>query len=117
MLYRTHVIGALESKREEFARFERSLRGEVGELAARLLALAGRAGEEVRRESGAVAKRLAYPSDELERAGGAVVHFSESWRSHEEARRWALEALRGRVTFAADGSQVFPGREASLPVA
>ncbi|MBV9927794.1 MAG: DNA double-strand break repair nuclease NurA [Acidobacteria bacterium] len=117
MLYRTHVIGALESKRAEFASFERSLRGEVGELAARLLALAGRTGEEVRQVSGAVAKRLAYPSDELERAGGSVVPFRESWRSHEEARRWALEALRGRVTFAADGSQVFPGREASLPVA
>jgi hypothetical protein len=117
MLYRTHVISALEKTREDFARFERSLRGEVGELAARLVALAGRTGEEVRRESGAVPKRLTYPSDELERAGGAVIPFREAWRSHEEARRWALEALRGRVTFAADGSQVFPGREASLPIA
>jgi hypothetical protein len=60
---------------------------------------------------------VAFPSDELEREGAAVVPFKESWRSHEEARRWALEALRGRVTFAADGSQIFPGREASLPVA
>ncbi|HZB44476.1 MAG TPA: DNA double-strand break repair nuclease NurA, partial [Pyrinomonadaceae bacterium] len=59
----------------------------------------------------------AFPSDELERAGAAIVPFRETWRSHEEARRWALEALRGRVTFAADGSQIFPGREASLPVA
>jgi NurA domain-containing protein len=117
MLYRTHVIGALESKREDFARFERSLRGEVGELAARLAALAGRTGAEVRRESGADAARVAFPSDELERAGAAVLHFRASWRSHEEARRWALETLRGRVTFAADGSQIFPGREASLPVA
>jgi hypothetical protein len=117
MLYRTHVISALEKTREDFAKFERSLRGEVGELAARLVALAGRTGEEVRRESGAVAGRLTYPSDELERAGAAVVPFAGSWRSHEEARRWALEALRGRTTFAADGSQIFPGREASLPVA
>jgi hypothetical protein len=117
MLYRTHVISALEKTREEFARFERSLRGEVGELAARLVALGGRTGEEVRRESGAVPKRLAYPSDELDGAGAAVLPFRETWRSHEEARRWALEALRGRTTFAADGSQVFPGREASLPVA
>src|SRR5919107_684635 len=117
MLYRTHVISALERTREDFARFERSLRGEVGELASRLLALAGRTGEEVRRESGAVERRLTFPSDELERAGSAVVAFGESWRSHEEARRWALAALGGRVTFAADGSQIFPGREASLPVA
>src|SRR5918999_635823 len=117
MLYRTHVISALEKTREEFARFERSLRGEVGELAARLVALAGRTSEEVRRESGADAARVAFPSDELELAGAAVRPFREAWRSHEEARRWALETLRGRVTFAADGSQVFPGREASLPVA
>ena len=117
MLYRTHVIGALESKREEFARFERSLRGEVGELAARLVALAGRTGAEVRQASGADAARVAFPSDELERAGAAVRPFRETWRSHEEARRWALETLRDRVTFAADGSQIFPGREASLPVA
>ncbi|MBV8856020.1 MAG: DNA double-strand break repair nuclease NurA [Acidobacteria bacterium] len=117
MLYRTHVISALEKTREDFARFERSLRGEVGELAARLLALAGRTGEEVRRESGAVPQRLTYPSDELDGAGAAVLPFREAWRSHEEARRWALEALRNRVTFAADGSQIFPGREASLPVA
>src|SRR5918999_1004455 len=73
MLYRTHVISALEKTREEFARFERSLRGEVGELAARLVALAGRTSEEVRRESGAVPKRLAYPSDELDSAGAAVL--------------------------------------------
>ena len=117
MLYRTHVISALERTREDFARFERSLRGEVGELASRLLALAGRTGEEVRRESGAAQRRLTFPSDELERAGSAVVAFGGSWRSHEEARRWALAALRDRVTFAADGSQIFPGREASLPVA
>ncbi len=117
MLYRTHVISALEKTRADFARFERSLRGEVGELAARLVALAGRTSEEVRQASGVVPKRLTYPSDELERAGAAVLSFRETWRSHEEARRWALETLSGRTTFAADGSQIFPGREASLPVA
>src|SRR5438105_13190495 len=117
MLYRTHVRHALEEKRKDFVSFERSLRGEVGELASRLRALAGRTAADVRKESGAVAGRVAYPSDELERAGGAAVRFGESWRSHEDARRWALRVLRGRVTFAADGSQVFPWREASVPVA
>src|SRR5215210_3875581 len=117
MLYRTHVISALERTREDFASYERTLRGEVGGLAARLRALAGRSSEEVLRESGARGARLAYPSDELDAAGGPVVPFGETWRSHEEARRWALRVLGGRVTFAADGSQIFPGRDASLPVA
>ena len=117
MLYRTHVMSALERTRGEFVSFERALRVEVGELAARLCALAGRASGEVRREAGEAGARVAFPSDELDRAGSPVVPFREAWRSHEEARRWALEALRARTTFAADGSQVFPGREASIPLA
>jgi NurA domain len=117
MLYRTHVISALEAQREGFVKFGRALREEVLASARRLRALGGRTADEVRRESGAVAARVSFPSDELDRAGGVVVPFGRSWRSHEEARRWALEVLRGRVTFAADGSQVFPGREASVPVA
>ncbi|HST50435.1 MAG TPA: DNA double-strand break repair nuclease NurA [Pyrinomonadaceae bacterium] len=116
MLYRTHVHNALEERRESFIAFERGLRDEVGAMAARLRSLAGRNSADVRAESGAMAARITYPSDELERAG-VVVRFGEGWRSHEEARRWALRVLSGRVTFAADGSQVFPGREASVPVA
>jgi hypothetical protein len=115
MLYHTHIISALEKTREDFVSFERTLRGEVGELAARLRSLAGRTAAEVRRSAGAA--RVAFPSDELDRAVAVAAPFRESWRSHEEARRWALEHLRGRVTFAADGSQVFPGREASVPIA
>jgi hypothetical protein len=117
MLYRTHVMSALERRRVDFVNFERGMRDEVGELAARLRALAGRTSEEVRRASEAEGVRVTYPSDELERARGAVVPFAERWRSHEEARRWALSVLSNRATFAADGSQLFPGREASVPVA
>jgi hypothetical protein len=117
MLYRTHVINALEERREQFVGYERTMRDELSELAARLRALAGRTADEVKRESNAIASRVTYPSDELERAGGAVVPFGARWRSHEEARRWALDALRERVTFAADGSQLFPGRDATVPVA
>jgi hypothetical protein len=117
MLYRTHVRNALEERRDRFVAFERGLRDEVGAMAARLRSLGGKSSADVRAESGAVTARVTYPSNELERAGGIVVPFGESWRSHEEARRWALRVLSGRVTFAADGSQVFPGREASVPVA
>jgi hypothetical protein len=117
MLYRTHVMSALERRRVDFVNFERGMRDEVGELVARLRALAGRTSLEVQRASEAEGKRVTYPSDELERARGAVVPFTERWRSHEEARRWALGVLSNRATFAADGSQLFPGREASVPVA
>jgi hypothetical protein len=46
-----------------------------------------------------------------------IIPFRERWRSHEEARRWAISVLHNRTTFAADGSQLLPGREVSIPIA
>jgi len=123
MLYRPHLNAQLQARREEFVRFEAVWNESVGEYARLLRELGGRAAAEVRGAAeraiaaGAARAAGALPSNELERAGGFVVSFEERWRSHEEARRWALQVLTGRVTCAADGSQIMPGREISLPVA
>lgn len=115
MLYRRRVMSELNSRREEFVDFGRAVRGEVREAAARLRALAGETSEGLRARAGGA--RVSLPSAELEERGALSVQFGRAWRSHEEARLWAAGLLRGRVTFAADGSQIYPGREVSLPVA
>jgi hypothetical protein len=115
MLYHRRLMDALEARRGDFVDFDRARRGEVGEVAAAVRALAGRGAAALRER--AAAERVTYPADELDRAGSAVVPFEVRWRSHEEARRWAVGRLSGRTTFAADGSQIFPGRETSVPVA
>lgn len=123
MLYRQQLISALAEKREEFAVFGRGWSVQVRDYAARLRALSGRKVEEIRSRAdegvaaGVARAPGALPSAELERAGSFVVPFGRHWRSHEEARAWASDALSDRVTFAADGSQILPGREISLPVA
>ncbi|MGH9902749.1 MAG: DNA double-strand break repair nuclease NurA, partial [Pyrinomonadaceae bacterium] len=117
MLYRHHLRTALEKRRDDFISFERAWRDEVSLGARALRALGGRTSREVKGQVGGARGAGALPSPELEENGGVAVSFNESWRSHEEARRWALATLRERVTFAADGSQILPGREISLPVA
>jgi NurA domain len=123
MLYRPHLNEQLRERRAEFVRFEAVWNASVGDYTRRLRALDGRASSEIKLEAeralaaGAARAAGALPSAELERAGAFVVPFTERWRSHEEARRWAVEVLKGRVTCAADGSQILPGREISLPVA
>ncbi|HJR07619.1 MAG TPA: DNA double-strand break repair nuclease NurA [Pyrinomonadaceae bacterium] len=123
MLYRPHLNAQLRERREEFVRFEALWNDAVGEYARRLGVLGGRTSVEIKGEAeraiaeGAARAAGALPADELERAGAFVVPFAERWRSHEEARRWSVEVLKGRVTCAADGSQILPGREISLPVA
>jgi hypothetical protein len=118
MLHRTHLITALEARREDFVAFERKLRDEVSDAATRLRSLGGVPAGEIRETLGApTGARVTYPSDELDVRGSVVAPFGERWRSHEEARAWALGVLKNRATFAADGSQIFPGREVSMPVA
>ncbi|HEY0005310.1 MAG TPA: DNA double-strand break repair nuclease NurA [Pyrinomonadaceae bacterium] len=115
MLYRHLLDDALRERREEFMRFERSWRADVLDYVRRLRGLEGQTALEI--EALAGHGRGALPSPELERAGSIVIPFGKGWRTHEEARRWAIDALQERVTFAADGSQLLPGREISMPVA
>lgn len=117
MLYPNLLTKALEDKRDDFTSFDRVWREDVCDYARRLRLLGKRTVAEVRLETAAVPAPGALPSIELERAASMVIPFGERWRNHEEARAWAIRALVDRVTFAADGSQLLPGREISMPVA
>lgn len=118
MLYRHHLASALDARREDFVRFERDWQAEARCYAEHLRALGMRNHEDVRRAALARTKSPgALPSAELGERKGVAVPFEIFWRSHEEARAWAIEILHERVTCAADGSQILPGRDISLPVA
>lgn len=117
MLYRSRVIAELLVRGEEFVAFEENLRDEVRETAACLRALASEGAARVRETVSSSQARVSYPSTEMDARRSVAVPFGIFWRSHEEARSWAASVLRERVTFAADGSQIYPGREVSLPVA
>jgi hypothetical protein len=57
----------------------------------------------------------ARPTSEQE-SGPFVVKFDSSWLHHRDARDWAADTLAGVTTFAADGSQIFPSGDMSIPV-
>lgn len=59
----------------------------------------------------------AIPSEEVEVRKAFSVPFDRSWQNHQQARAWASEILDGRTTFAADGSQIYAGKESSAPIA
>jgi hypothetical protein len=118
MLYRNLLAEALRERREEFLRFEDRWRESVLEYGRRWRALDALSSAEI--EARARHARIssgALPSTELDSTGSMVVPFGRNWRTHEEARAWALDVLAERVTFAADGSQLTPGRDISLPIA
>ena len=59
----------------------------------------------------------ALPTQEFDLARSLVIPFEQQWSNHEQAREWAFETLLGRTTFAADGSQILPTKDFSVPVA
>ena len=123
MLYRQRLIEELGARREEFVAFGREWAEGVSDYAGRLARLGGRTAAEIRRdaaaglEAGAARAPGALPTGELDREKSFVVPFGRRWRTHEESRAWAVDVLLDRATFAADGSQLLPGRELSMPVA
>jgi hypothetical protein len=56
------------------------------------------------------------PAHNQEQALLPAVRFGQSFAHHAEARAWA-EHIAGVTTFAVDGSQIPPWRDASIPVA
>ena len=117
MLFRQTLNEELAKKSDEFLRFisehssdveiylqgfermEKTPRAEIDRL------LAGHDGT-----------AAAVPSDEIS-GGSFTITFNETWQNHEQARAWAAEILDRRVTFAADGSQIYTGKETLIPIA
>ncbi len=108
----------LSRQRESFAVFDNQWRTDkdyYGQQLQRITAARAVSIRELLQAKGAT--ETAWPADELEKHGAITKSFGIGWPTHEAARRWALEILRDRVTCAADGSQLIPGREVSLPIA
>lgn len=115
MLYRELLQSELKRQRDEFVDFARAqeneLEGYIRLLGDLLSASPESISELTEAGSGAI------PSREFEQGRSIAVPFGERWSNHEQARAWASDVLASRTTFAADGSQLFPGKEVTLPVA
>jgi hypothetical protein len=119
MLDRRKVVDALQSKREQFTTYQSEQRRQSSQ-ASEKLAQFSRLTAEVVKEMLAdrnVEWPGAEPTPELDVAQQLRLPFAQRWRSHEDARAWALEVLADRPIAAVDGSQVMPSKEMSPPVA
>ncbi len=117
MLYRELLSAELDNKLADFKRFDSDQKFELAEYLKILDAVKRHTSAEV----GAIISEKenigALPSNELDDRQSFSIPFSESWENHEQAREWANSILNDRTTFAADASQILPGRDISIPVA
>jgi hypothetical protein len=127
MLYTHKLLAELEAKAERFAGFQDDYGRRLEAYRAALAALGTRyptARALARAQSELMANEPAgaAPTREYDAwrargvAGVPVLPFGTAFAHHAESRGWA-EGLRGVTTFAVDGSQLLPWRDASVPLA
>lgn len=117
MLFRDLLNDQLEKKREAFVRYFDDQMGEMQFYKAALGRLEKLSLKEIIERLADVTDFGAMPADEIEHDKSFAFPFDQLWQNHEQARRWAESILENRTTFAADGSQIFAGKETSMPVA
>jgi hypothetical protein len=117
MIYREKILAALEGHRGEFERFESDLRHQYVVYGRALDDLLSVDGHQLIERLQQTPSPGAVPTDEFFNAASFVIPFENDWGNHEQSRAWAYETLIGRTTFAADGSQIIPTKDYSVPVA
>lgn len=113
MIYRNKILAALESRRADFTHFQSDLRAQLSAYAEALDQINSISRDELMARLGESAAPGALPAEALD----IVIPFDHEWQNREEARAWSFEVLLGRTTFSADGSQILPSKDFSVPVA
>ncbi|MEW6732541.1 MAG: DNA double-strand break repair nuclease NurA [Acidobacteriota bacterium] len=117
MIQREKIIAAFEAKAEHFKIFDREFHDDTALYEEKLAAFCASNYQDIISRLATFPSPGAIPAAEFNQAEAMVVRFREDWSSHEAARRWAYQTLLARPTFAADGSQIMPAKELSIPVA
>ncbi len=118
MVFRAdRVLAVLQKKREAFAAFDQgtSERRERYRQAMEKLCRWSRA--EITEKIAPSAFPGALPTQEWDLYSSWRVPFQQKWNSYEESYEWARPVLKDVPTFAVDGSQIYPSKDLSIPVA
>ncbi|MBW4578810.1 MAG: DNA double-strand break repair nuclease NurA [Tildeniella nuda ZEHNDER 1965/U140] len=115
----SQILSLLREKRADFATFDQTTLQAL-EKYRRALATASQETEAVLLEQ--LAEYLANDrgAEPLEPLGNHLNWLMPSglvWQSREESHEWVRDRLTGVATFAVDGSQIYPSKDFSIPVA
>ena len=108
----------LTNKREEFTAFNREVWEQLQQYRSALHVLSAQGEVDVRQRlakySGATGARLL---ESLSKANNGVISCGLVWQNKEQSLAWVRDRLTGIRTFAVDGSQIYPGKDLSIPIA
>ncbi len=111
------VWRALKEKREQFLSYRKNFLSHRDQIRERWKSYPAREPTQIIRRLKNSFECGAIPSEELLRYESWTVPFEKKFPHRMEAQAWAKEVLKGRYTFAVDGSQLLPEKSQPVPVA
>ena len=117
MIFRDKIFAQLTAKQAGFRNYNDDARHDAAEYADALQKLAALSSEQIQQSVAHLPTPGALPTNEFDTAPALGIRFPQEFYNHENARHWAAEALLHHTTCAADGSQILPVKEFSVPVA
>lgn len=114
----SQIQRVLSRKRADFASFDRSASGYLAQYQSAWQAWVARSAADrdywVSAQTGDLG---AKPLEPIWAADGGIIRSGLAWQNREQSLAWAGEHLANVTTFAVDGSQVFPQKDFSIPIA
>jgi hypothetical protein len=113
----SEILNQLDRKREEFMSFDRDALQALQLYATALLQLSQKSDQVLRTKLEDIKDCGARPLEPLGIFPEWVMHSGLSWQNREESLEWVRDRITGVSTFSVDGSQIYPSKDFSIPVA
>ncbi|MBD2022712.1 DNA double-strand break repair nuclease NurA [Leptolyngbya sp. FACHB-36] len=115
----SQILNCLNTKRSQFEAFDRTTLAALEKYRTALANLSQEPDGEILQQLKPVARndRGAEPLEPLGNFPNWIVPSKLVWQSREQSLEWVRDRLTGIATFAVDGSQIYPTKDISIPVA
>lgn len=113
----SQILSLLDRKREDFAAFDQAALQALQKYSAALARMAQESNFTLLAELETVKDCGARPLEPLGYFPEWIVPCGLSWQNREESLAWARDRIVNVSTFAVDGSQIYPSKDFSIPVA
>jgi len=113
----SQILSLLDRKREEFMLFDRTAIQALQQYGTALIQMSQKSDRALLSALEDMKDCGARPLEPLGLFPEWIMHSSLSWPNREESLKWVRDRITGVSTFSVDGSQIYPSKDFSIPVA
>lgn len=113
----SQILSLLDKKREDFTTFDKTALQELQLYLAALNQMSQQSDRTLLESLNGMKDCGARPLEPFGKRPGWVIPSNLVWQNREESLAWVRDRITGVSTFSVDGSQIYPSKDFSIPVA